>query len=131
MNEEKYYVVKVKCGHVGKNKYIEKELTFKAISRKDAALKARSYPRVKHHWKDAIIDVVEVDKDEYSRVRSRNYNDPYFSVKSIQEQRLYCKDINESTKECHMKEIQKEERKIRIHYLMKKRKIAERFSIIY
>jgi transcription initiation factor TFIIIB Brf1 subunit/transcription initiation factor TFIIB len=131
MNEERYFVAIVKCGHVGKNKYIEKELTFRAVSRKEAAAKARNYPRVKHHWKDAIIDVIEVDKDEYKRIRAKNYNDPYFSAKSIQEQRMYCKNIYGSIKEVIKEEKHKEDRNIRISYLMKKRKIAERLSMIY
>ena len=131
MEDKKYFIVTAKCGHVGKNRYIEKELTIVATSKKEAANKARHYPRVKHHWKDAIVDVVEVDINEYQRVRTENYKDPYFSVRSIQEQRMYCENIHEYVQEIEKEDRHKEDRVRRINYLMKKRKIEERLSMTY
>lgn len=131
MEEDKYFIVTAKCGHVGKNKYIEKNLTIIAISKKEAAEKGRAYPRVKHNWKDAIIDVVEVDEDEYWKFRVENYNDPYFSVRNIQEQRYYCDQIHKEVIEVERKEHSKIERRRRINYLMKKRAIEEKFSVSY
>lgn len=130
MNEINYYIVAAKCGHVGKGKYIEKNLTIRAESGKEAALKARNYPRVKHHWKDAIVDVTEVNYEEYSRIRVENYSDPYFSVRNIQEQRLYCTNIENNVSEIDYKERLKEDRFKRINYLMRKRKTDERLSMM-
>lgn len=131
VNENKYFIVTAKCGHVGRNKYIEKNLTIRASSGKEAAKKARNHPRVKHHWKDAIVDVVEVTEEEYSRIRIENYSDPYFSVKNIQEQRFYCKNIEKNIYEIEVKERHKETRIRRINYLQKKRRIEERVSMMY
>ncbi len=130
MNEIKHFIVIAKCGHVGRNKYIEKELTFEAFSKKEAARKARNYPRVKHHWKDAIVDVIEVEEEEYWRIRTKNYSDPYFRVHNIQEQRIYCENIHDSVKVFLKEEHSKADRISRINYLMKKRKIDERISMI-
>lgn len=131
MKDKRYFIVTAKCGHVGRNKYIEKNLTIMANSGKEAAIKARNYPRVKHHWKDAIVDVIEVEESEYWRLRIENYSDPYFSVQNIQEQRIYCVSINKQIVEVDKDEHSKEERAQRINYLMKKRKVEERLSMMY
>lgn len=54
---------------------------------KDAAAKVRNYPRVKHHHKDAIRDVLEITKEDYFNLRTQTNKDPYFKCKNIQEQR--------------------------------------------
>jgi len=129
MTKKRFYIVSAKCGHVGRGKFVEKNLTIIASSRKEAAEKGRNYPRVKHHWKDAIIDVVEVSVEEYWRIRVMNYSDPYFSVRCIQEQKQYCSEMYDDIREVQKKEYSKENRNKRIIYMMKKRKIAERFSL--
>lgn len=131
MREQKYFIVTAKCGHVGRNKYIVKQLTIRASSGKEAARKGREYPRVKHHMKDAILDIKEVSKEEYYEMRVKNYCDPYFSVRNMQEQRLYCINIEDSIIEIESNEIDKRDRCLRINYLMKKRKIEERISMMY
>jgi hypothetical protein len=131
MDKSKYFIVIAKCGHVGRNRYIEKELTIRATSGKEAAKIARNYPRVKHHWKDAIVEVIEVDVEEFKRIRVKNYSDPYFSVKNIQEQRMYCINIDEHIRERQSEESYKQDRVKRINYMMKKRKIEERLSMMY
>lgn len=93
-NAMKYYEVLAKCGHVGKNNYIIKSFGVYAESGKEAAIIARSIPRVKHHHKDAIIDVKEIDYNTYNEIRKNNFLDPYFLSSSIQEQRKIC-DYND------------------------------------
>lgn len=129
MKNKKYFIVTAKCGHVGRNKYIEKNLTIIASSGKEAAKIGRNYPRVKHHWKDAIVDVVEVNEEEYWKFRVENYYDPYFSVRTIQEQKQYCCELYNEVKEVERKEYSKDDRRKRIKYLMMKRQINERLSI--
>jgi len=131
MIKKRFYIVSAKCGHVGRGKFVEKNLTIIASSRKEAAIKGRNCPRVKHHWKDAIIDVVEVTVEEYWKFRVANYSDPYFSVKNIQEQRQYCSDMYDEVKEIEQIEYSKEKRRKRIIYVMKKRRTEERLSIIF
>lgn len=87
-----YYIVEAKCGHVGKDKYILIKFPIKASSKKEAATKARLLPRVKHHHKDAIRDVREVDYDAFaSQIEENKYN-TYLNVSNIQEQREYYSD---------------------------------------
>lgn len=82
----KYYIVKAKCGHVGRNKYIVIDFPVIAETGKEAAKKARKYPRVKHDQKDAIINVIEVSYDEYLECLENNNNDMYLKCKNKQEQ---------------------------------------------
>ena len=86
----KTYEVSAKCGHVGKNYYITKIFAVEAESGRDAAEAVRAFPRVKHHHKDAIISVTEIDQDRYWAIRETNRSDLYFRCTSIQEQRLFC-----------------------------------------
>lgn len=99
----KYYKVKVKCGHVGRNKFIEKCLYIKAENGKQAARKARLTSRVKHHQKNAIISVKEINLNEYSYGIRINFQDPYFQAHSKQEQN-YLNAVKEE-------EIQEEPKK--------------------
>ena len=84
----KYYIVKTKCGHVGKNKYIIIDFPVVAEDGKDAAKKARNFPRVKHHQKDAIINVSEVSYEDYIDCIERNNEDEYLKCSNRQEQNL-------------------------------------------
>lgn len=93
MEMDKYFEVIAKAGHVGRNNYIEIPLFIIAETKKEAAEKARWMPRVKHHDKGAIIDVVEIDWQDYSVGRGKNSEDPYFNAKNIQEQRALCKQL--------------------------------------
>ena len=54
------YEVICKCGHVGKQHYIEISFPIIAENGREAAKKARYLPRVKHHHKDAIINVRKI-----------------------------------------------------------------------
>ena len=90
---QKLYLADVICGHVGKNWGVEKTLCITAQSRKEAAEIARLKPRVKHHHPKAVLDVREVEIEEYIQQLVDNYFDPYFTSKNKQEQNKYCPDI--------------------------------------
>lgn len=83
------YKVIAKCGHVGRKNYIPITFAIKANDGKEAAKIARTIPRVKHHHKDAIINVKKIDISEYLKIKEQNNNDPYLGCKSKQEQNLY------------------------------------------
>ena len=99
-----YYCVVVKCGHVGRNRYVLKELAIDAENGKEAAKKARLTPRVKHHHKDAIREVVKISKMEYLKLKDQNSNDNYFKCQNVQQQRLL---INFSEEELFEEVIEK------------------------
>ena len=82
------FKVSCKCGHVGKKNYIKIDFPVVAETKKAAAEKARKFPRVKHHHKDAILDVVEIDENEYEELLIINSMDDYLKCKNIQEQNL-------------------------------------------
>ena len=86
------YEVCAKCGHVGRHYYVEKIFAVKAESAKKAAEVVRWFPRVKHHQKDAIRYVTEIDADRYGEIVRLNQNDPYFICQNIQEQRMYIEE---------------------------------------
>ena len=69
----RYYAVDAKCGHVGINNYIIVKFAVAANSGKEAALKTRFFPRVKHHQKDAIINVKEINYVDNCIVFNNNF----------------------------------------------------------
>jgi len=83
----KYYRVKAKCGHVGRNNYILKDFYVKATNGKEAAKQVRYTPRVKHHQKDAIQKVEEISLEEYVLGRKVMAEDMYFKVHNSTDQR--------------------------------------------
>ena len=83
----KFFEVEAKCGHVGMNKCILVTFACVAQDGKEAAAKARQFPRVKHDHKDAIRDVREISFEEFVKLRSENDADPYLHCKNPQEQR--------------------------------------------
>lgn len=87
------YEVQAKCGHVGKNMYTLKTFAISASSRAEAAALVCNLPRVKHHHRDAILRVVEIDWDRYHEIQQFNRQDPYFQCHSIQEQRHLCPNL--------------------------------------
>ena len=80
---------------------------------------------------NAIISCNQVTEEVYWNKRIQNYYDPYFSVQSIQEQKRYCLDLNENIIRIDEEEYSKELRIRRINYLMRKRRIQERYSISF
>lgn len=85
-----YYKVVAKCGHVGRGHYIIKDFFVKAEDGKEAAYKVRFSPRVKHDWKDAIISVKSITRDEFIQGREFQNHDLYFKITNSSEQKLYC-----------------------------------------
>lgn len=102
----KYYIVTTKCGHVGKNKYIVIDFPVLAENGKDAARKAREIPRVKHHHKDAILNVKEVTLEDYNKSIEMNHNDDYLKCSNRQEQNL-IENIGERIINCESDTIKK------------------------
>lgn len=86
----KYYEIEAKCGHVGRSNYIIKKFYVCANNGREAAMKARLLPRVKHHHKDAIRSVSNISYEEYVEGLDNINNDSYFLVHSSTEQRLMC-----------------------------------------
>lgn len=82
----KFFRVTCKCGHVGKQFFVRIDFPENADSGKEAAEIARSIPRVKHDHKDAILNCVEIDYEEYIILQKINDNDPYLKCKNPQEQ---------------------------------------------
>lgn len=84
-----YYKVAAKCGHVRRGHYIIKDFFVKAKDGKDAAYKVRYLPRVKHDWKDAIISVELITREEYMQGHKLHKNDLYFNITNSSDQKLY------------------------------------------
>ena len=84
--KSKFFRVTCKCGHVGRQFFIRIDFPVAAFSRKEAAKIARSIPRVKHDRKDAILNCIEIDHEEYLILQMINRNDPYLQCKNKQEQ---------------------------------------------
>ena len=84
---KKYFEVQAMCGHVGRNNYIRISFPIIAENGREAAQRVRNYARVKHHHKNAILQVLEISFDTYLRLKSENEADPYLHCKNIQEQR--------------------------------------------
>ena len=84
-----YYKVGAKCGHVRRGHYIIKDFFVRAEDGKEAAHKVRFLPRVKHDWKDAIISVRSIDRDEFLQGIELQHHDLYFKVTNSSEQKLY------------------------------------------
>ncbi|WP_277618382.1 hypothetical protein [Paracholeplasma manati] len=78
-----YYLIKVKMGHVGRNKYLPMILPIKADSIQDAIIKARSHGGVKRDHKDWCLEKpIEVSREEYLLQEALTYNDLYWINKT-------------------------------------------------
>lgn len=122
-----YYEVTAKCGHVGRKKFIPIKFAVKAKDGKEAAKKVREFPRVKHDHKDAIIDVVKIDYNTFAEIRKNNNNDPYLHCSNRKEQNI-IKNLNERLEvDLRNADIKydKKKRKERIRLKNKKEKILK------
>ena len=88
-----YYLVTCKCGHVGRTKYVVKTFPIKASNKKEAARFARQKGRVKHDDKYAVLNVIEISHDEFLEQLKIHRSDQFFSVHSVQEQRMRCPEV--------------------------------------
>lgn len=76
----KYFLFKLKGGHVGQQFYYPICLGVSAYSYEDAEILALALPRVKHKIKSDILDVKEVSIEEYSEQQRKNESDEYFKI---------------------------------------------------
>jgi len=121
---ENYYSVTAQFGHVGRENCILKTVSTKAATASEAAYKVRWMPRVKHHRKDAIVEVKKISFDEYVEINKTNKQDPYFLVTSRQEQRTLCGDLSGQIINLTINnKIDKKERHNKIKYKMRKEKL--------
>lgn len=124
------YEVHIKCGHVGKGKYVEKTVVVKAESAKEAALIARWLPRVKHHHKDAIFSVKRISIQRAKEINEINRQDPYFKCECVQDQRMYQEDIKIEKQE-DIKLFRREENKKVYYYGKEKLKNPKKYMTRY
>ena len=121
-----YYLVTAKCGHVGKGKYREVDFPIIADSKKEAAQRCLTFPKVKRHLKNAISGVIEITSYEYNIKKEENSNDVYIRSHTKRE----ILDLIQLAKELPHKRKHKysfESREERILFVMRKNKdiIAE------
>ena len=127
---EKYFMVIAKCGHVGRKNYIPVKFAVVSESGKEAAKKVRQFPRVKHNHKDAILDVRCIKLEEFLEIKEINENDPYLKCHSKQEQNLIVNLAERMVADLHnvKQAFDKQDRKDRVAYKLKKFKILEESS---
>lgn len=78
--EDNYYLVTVKCGHVGRHRYMPITFPIKSENAKDAVNIARNIPRVKRNHPDFVIDVRLTDEQGFLKQSIINAKDPYLKV---------------------------------------------------
>lgn len=92
----RYYEVKVKCGHVGKNNYYVGTIYCYGENGREAAQFARTCGRVKHDRKDAILSVKEVTYEQYIEGKKQVRKTAYWKCGNVQQQRQKCPELYEA-----------------------------------
>ena len=123
--KSKFFRVTCKCGHVGRQFFVRVDFPVNADSGKEAAEIARSIPRVKHDHKDAILNCVEIDYEEYQIIQKINNNDPYLKCKNPQEQSHIYGFADRLEVEPRFEVAVKKSKRNVVEYKNKKRKIIE------
>lgn len=114
------YEVCAKCGHVGRDNYIDKVFAIRAKDGKEAAAIVRQKPRVKHHHKDAIRYVKKIDADRYREILAMLAEDPYMYCHSIQEQRARCEmEVFREEQNMRLRKSEKEDKAVKSKYYRK------------
>ena len=127
----KFFRVTCKCGHVGRQFFVRIDFPINADSGKEAASIARQLPRVKHDHKDAILNCVEIDYEEYQILQKINNNDPYLKCKNPQEQaHIFGFAERLESEPRFAKEINKSRKNV-VEFKNKKRNYAEKSYISY
>lgn len=132
--QKSYFIVTAKCGHVGKNNYIEIDFPVFSTDGKAAAQHVKELPRVKHDHKDVIINVVAVDYERYYEQLNINRQDPYLNVTNKQDQKRLIPSLHKRVKREPIQEVvnhTKAKRVQRINYLKKKYKTEKRQALAY
>lgn len=125
--ENKFFKVTCKCGHVGRNHFVRISFPIIAQNAKDAAGIARYIARVKHDHKDAILDCVEISKEEYAEILEANGNDPYLRCSNPQEQEAiegFSSRIEDEPSFLKSKKKKESKRNRNVSYKIKKQKEA-------
>lgn len=123
--KSKFFRVTCKCGHVGRQFFVRVDFPVNADSGKEAAEIARFIPRVKHDHKDAILNCVEIDYEEYVILQKINDNDPYLKCKNPQEQaHIYGFAERLETEPKYEKQVIKSRKDV-VEFKNKKRKLVE------
>jgi len=79
----KYYLIKVKMGHVGRSKYLPMTLPIKAQDMDEAINRAKNHGGVKRDHKDWCLESpVEITFEEYEVEQSKTYSDEYWNNKT-------------------------------------------------
>ena len=95
----KYFLVTAKCGHVGNDKYYEGAFPVIAEDAKEAAKATKEFARVKRDHKDAILNVVELNEEEYYYYLEEYENQIYFWCNSKKEQKEHWAEIEPYVRE--------------------------------
>lgn len=127
-SNKKHFRVTAKCGHVKKNQYIPITFAISAKNGEEAAKIARWIPRVKHHNKFAIIECVEIDYDNFIKIKKKNDKNSYLKCSSKQDQKRLLPNIEEYIEQEPIQETNKNRDYERIYYLLKKQKQAEQWA---
>lgn len=76
----KYYLFKVKMGHVGTNYYLPMSIAITGKDIKHAVSNARNHPGVKRDHKDWCLEIPkEITKEEHNLIRTAVWLDPYWN----------------------------------------------------
>ena len=78
-----YFIVKTKCGHVGRNMYVPIDFAIWAENAREAAVIARQRPGVKRNHPDAILSVTEITREEYFLAKQTLIKDLYWQKESM------------------------------------------------
>lgn len=124
-NKNKLFRVKVKCGHVRKNQYIPITFAVKAENGKEASTIARWIPRVKHHNKNAVLECVEINQEEFQRINLINKNNPYLGCSSKQEQKRLIPDLDDLIINEVIEKRSHNKHSDRIQYILRKQKLEK------
>ena len=115
-----YFMVVAKCGHVGKDFFYKGNFFLTEESGKEAALRVRYFPRVKHDHKDAILSVIKLDYMNFLIGKEIENLSPYYKCKSKQEQAEHWDTISRHIYEDpHLENIKLSRRKHQTHSLRK------------
>ena len=129
--KSKFFRVTCKCGHVGRQFFVRIDFPVNADSGKEAAEIARNMPRVKHNHKDAILNCVEIDYEEYQIIQKINNNDPYLKCKNPQEQAHILGFANRLETETNYIKIVNKSRRNVVEFKNKKRAAFEKSYVSY
>lgn len=120
----KYYLIEVKMGHVGRNKYLPMILPIKATDLDEAIHKAKNHGGVKRNHKDwCLSKPIEVTYADYVKQELLTYSDSYWNNKT---KRHLDDFIDRLIDEPHYKRLQDYYSKS-VNY----KKVKDRESIIY